>query len=184
MRLPSISKNLGLESTPGLSDYLTGKAKNNEGIQHSEKAPSLSVICAGVVPPNPFGLLGSASMERLLDALKEVYDYVIVDLPPVNIVSDPLAIAKYLDGFIVAVRSEYTTKKGVSDVIQKLQIVNSDIIGFVINGDGTASEKKYGKYGKYGYQDKDYEDSYEHASKKQTIRSIPLNSYSDGTKKS
>lgn len=191
MRLPSIAKKLGLDSTPGLSDYLTGKIKNNDGIQHSEKAPALSVICAGVVPPNPFGLLGSASMERLFTALKEVYDYVIVDLPPVNIVSDPLAIAKYLDGFIVTVRSEYTARKGVQDVLEKLQVVNANVIGYVINGDENSSGKKYGKYnkygkyGKYGYQDKDYEKSYERASaKKKAVRSVPLDSYSDKSKKS
>ena len=160
MRIPSVANKLEIDSKPGLSDYLTGKIKNIDGVQHSEKAPALSVICAGVVPPNPFGLLGSGSMGSLFTALRKVYDYVIVDLPPVNIVSDPLAIAKYLDGFIIAVRSEYTTRKGVRDVIDKLSVVNSNIIGFVINGDESVSGSKYGKYnkyGRYGYQNKNYE---------------------------
>ncbi len=148
MRLPSIAKKLSIESTPGLSDYLTGRAKNNEGIKHSEKAPDLSVICAGVVPPNPFGLLGSVSMKRLVTALKDVFDYIIVDLPPVNIVSDPLAIAKYLDGFIVVVRTEYSTRKGIRKVIEKLQVVNSNIIGYVINGNGSSSAKGKVKSGR------------------------------------
>ena len=148
MRLPSIAKKLGIESTPGLSDYLTGKAKNNEGIQYSEKAHDLSVICAGVVPPNPFGLLNSANMERLISALKNTFDYIIVDLPPVNIVSDPLAVAKCLDGFIVVVRTEYSTRKGVRKVIEKLQVVNSNIIGYVINGNGSSTSGKREKNGR------------------------------------
>lgn len=192
MRLPSIAKKIGLESTPGLSDYLTGKAQNSDGIQRSEKAPAMSVICAGVVPPNPFRLLGSSSMERLLEALKKVYDYIIVDLPPVNIVSDPLSIAKYLDGFIIATRSEFTTKQGVQDVVKKLQVVNANILGFVVNSDGTSSGNKYGKYGKYkkyGKYEKysesteAYENSYERAARKKAVRTVPLSSYSDTTKK-
>ncbi|MDO4811170.1 MAG: polysaccharide biosynthesis tyrosine autokinase [Eubacteriales bacterium] len=188
MRLPSIARKLGIDSTPGLSDYLTGKIKNDEGVQYSAKAPALSVICAGVVPPNPFGLLGSASMERLLASFKEVYDYIIVDLPPVNIVSDPLAIAKYLDGFIITVRSEFTTRQGVQDVVKKLQIVNSNILGYVVNSDDNSSERKYGKgprYGneKYGRQNKAYEKSYERAAKRASAHSVSPDSGRDVTKK-
>lgn len=149
MRLPSIAKKLGLASTPGLSDYLIGIVKNDEGIQHSEKAPAMSVICSGVEPPNPSELLSSAGMERVLTSLKASFDYIIVDLPPVNIVSDPLSIAKYLDGFIVAVRSEFSTRQGVQDVVKKLQIVDAKILGFVINDFGKSSGGKHSKRGRF-----------------------------------
>lgn len=149
LRLPKVSKALDLDPTPGLSDYLIGIVKNDEGIQHSEKAPALSVICSGVEPPNPSELLGSASMERVLTSLKAAFDYIIVDLPPVNIVSDPLSIAKYLDGFIVAVRSEFSTKQGVQDVVKKLQIVDAKILGFVINDFGKSSGGKHSKRGRF-----------------------------------
>lgn len=159
MRLPSIAKKLKIDSTPGLSDYLTGKVQGKGGVQQSDKAPLLSVICAGVVPPNPFRLLGSASMEKLLETFRNEYDYIIVDLPPVNIVSDSLAIGKYLDGFVIAVRTEYTTRQGVSDVVKKLQVVNANILGFVVNDNKAYSEKKYGKYEKYGTSEKSGEDT-------------------------
>ncbi len=188
MRLPTIAKKLGLESTPGLSDYLTGKVQNDDGIQHSQKAPSMSVICSGVVPPNPFRLIGSASMERLLDSLREAYDYIIVDLPPVNIVSDPLSVARYLDGFIIVARGEYSTRQGVADVVKKLEVVKANILGFVVNGDGSSSENKYGKYGKHGKyaaSDGDYESHYERSAKKAADRTVsPESSGSDTTKKS
>lgn len=192
MRLPSIAKKLGLESSPGLSDYLTGKVQNNDGIQRSKKAPSMSVICAGVIPPNPFRLIGSASMERLIDALKEVFDYIIVDLPPVNIVSDPLSIAKFLDGFIIVARSEFSTRQGVMDVVKKLEVVKANILGFVVNGDSSSSESKYGKYkkyGKYGKYEKyaasteAYESSYERAAKKTAVRTASSESSSSNTTK-
>ncbi len=192
MRLPSIAKKLGLESTPGLSDYLTGKAQNNDGIQRSKKAPLMSVICAGVVPPNPFRLIGSASMERLINALKEVYDYIIVDLPPVNIVSDPLSVAKYLDGFIIVARSEYSTRQGIMDVVKKLEVVKANILGFVVNSNSSSSDSKYGKYNKYGKYGKygkyaasveEYENSYERAAKEITIRTVQPDSINSDTSK-
>lgn len=182
MRLPSIAKKLGIESAPGLSDYLTGRIQNNEGVQLSEKAPSMSVICSGIIPPNPFRLLGSESMESLINALKEVYDYIIVDLPPVTIVSDALSIAKYLDGFIVATRTEYSTRHDVLDAIKKLQAVNTSILGFVVNEDGAYSRRKYskyskyGKYGKYGKYEKyssyskSYEGGYGSAAEKKSMK--------------
>ena len=160
MRLPSIAKKLGIESKPGLSDYLTGKAVNDEGIQYSEMVPSLAVICAGVLPPNPFRLLGSESMKELLQELKQYFDYIIVDLPPVNIVSDPLAIAKYLDGFVVVARNEYSTRKGVADVIKKLCAVNANILGFALNFDHIFSNDGYGKYSRYRKYEA-YEQDYE-----------------------
>ena len=181
MRLPSLSKKISIETTPGLSDYLTGKLKGSEGVQYPEIAPGMAVIPAGVAPPNPFRLLGSDSMRDFLEEQKKVFDYIIVDLPPVSIVSDPLAIAKFLDGFIVVVRDEYTTRQSVQDVVKKLQIVGANILGFVINGDasGGGHYGRYGRYGKYGrydkygkygkyaeyYSEKDYEKSYESASK-------------------
>ena len=207
MRLPSIAKKLGIESTPGLSDYLTGRIHDNEGFKRTDKAPALSIICAGVIPPNPSELLGSASMEKFLEVLKEHFDFIIMDLPPVNIVSDPLSVAKFLDGFIVLVRSEFTSRQGVKDVVKKLQIVNAKILGFVINSDSGADGKygkyskygkygrygrygrygSYGSYGKYGYgsydqSTKDYADSYENAAKKRAAKAAPPKT--DGSKPS
>ncbi len=189
MRLPSIAKKLGIDSDIGLSDYLTGRAKNADGIRFSEKAPALSVICAGTLPPNPFVLLGSASMERLIAALKESFDYIIIDLPPVNIVSDPLAVAHCLDGFIVEVRSEFSTRQGIKDVVDKLQIVDSNIFGFVLTGSGTSSENKYGKYTKYSkygkytkygysYHSKAYEKSYDRViAKNKSANSVSIDKH-------
>lgn len=187
MRLPSLSKKLELKNSQGMSDFLTGRYKSGDLVQYSEKAPNMAVICAGMTPPNPSELLGSASMEKFLAVLKEKFEYIIVDLPPVNIVSDPLSVAKFLDGFIVVVRSEYTTRQGVTDVVKKLQTVNAKILGIVINGEGISTGSMYGKYskygkygkygryyryGKYGKRDdpddkKDYEDSYEEAANRE-----------------
>ena len=133
MRLPTVAKRLGLQPNPGLSEYLTGLIRNDEGIQVSQKAPLLSVITSGVIPPNPSELLGSESMKRMLTALKEVFDYIIVDLPPVNIVSDPLVLANSLDGFVFVVRGDYSTRQNVAEAMKKMEIVNARVLGFVFN---------------------------------------------------
>lgn len=182
MRLPSISKKLRLAPAPGLSDYLTGRAKNNDGIQHSEKAPALSVICSGIVPPNPSELLGSESMDRLIKALKARYDYVIVDLPPVNFVSDPLSMAKYIDGYVIVVRSEFTTRKGVREAVKKLQMVNAKILGFALNDSASSRESRYGRYKNDICGDKYYEKSYERSKRRKDIRYTSYASYNTDTK--
>ena len=183
MRLPSLSAKLDLPSTQGLSDYLTGRITSDSNfIQYSKKAPNLPILCAGMAPPNPSELLGSERMKKFLDKIRNAFDFIILDLPPVNIVSDPLSVAKYIDGFIIVTRNEFTTRYGVTEVVKKLKIVDAKILGFVLNGDGVSNgssySKKYSKYskydkysnGKYGkgasYDDGSYEESYDTASRK------------------
>ena len=176
MRLPSLSKKLGLETSKGLSDYLTGRfSADSNYIQYSAKAPNLPVLCAGGTPPNPSELLGSERMKKFLDKMRSTFDFIILDLPPVNIVSDPLSVAKYIDGFIVVARNEFTTRFGITQVIKKLKIVDAKILGIVLNGSYTRGGSSYGKkYSNYNYKksdsydqdSKEYADSYESVTRK------------------
>lgn len=176
LRLPSLSKKLDLKSSKGLSDYLTGRISADRNyIQYSSKAPNMPVLCAGRIPPNPSELLGSERMEKFMDKLRSTFDYIILDLPPVNIVSDPLSVAKFVDGFIIVARNEYTTKFDVKQVIKKLTIVDAKILGIVLNGNNSLAGSSYSKkYSTYNYNKKrsyenstrDYASSYEAASGK------------------
>lgn len=150
LRIPSISKKLEINDTPGLADLLKGK-----GAQISEfQAPLLNnwlILPSGDVPPNPSELLGSARMKNILDRLREVFDYIIVDLPPVNVVSDAVSIAGLITGMIVVVREEYTEKRELERCFRQLKMSNVHVLGCVMNetksGAGT-----YGKHKKYyGY---------------------------------
>lgn len=132
MRRSSLAPTLNKPASPGLSNYLVGDAKDviHKNVLHE----NLSVITAGDPPPNPAELIGSSRMKMVLDALSQRYDYVIVDLPPVNLVSDPLVISKYLDGIIVILRHAHSKRREVMEAVRQLKFVQANIVGFVYNG--------------------------------------------------
>lgn len=142
MRRPSICKALNLNMAPGLSNLLAGNA-TEEDVRHGVLHPCLSVLLSGDVPPNPAELISSAKMGSVLESFRAEYDYVIVDLPPVNLVSDPLAMSKYVDGVIVVVRHERTRKSDVIETVRQLRFVGARILGFVYNGYKRGREHYY-----------------------------------------
>ncbi len=149
LRIPSIAKKLDIESSPGLADLLRGR-----GAQISEfKSHLLSnwfVLPSGDIPPNPSELLGSVRMENVLNQLREVFDYIIIDLPPVNIVSDAIAISSLISGMIVVIREEYTEKKELERCFRQLHLSNVNVLGCVMN-EAKSGSGSYGKYRKYRY---------------------------------
>ena len=150
LRIPSVAKKLDIDRVPGLADLLRGK-----GMEISDIKPYLMdnwhVLPSGEIPPNPSELLGSRRMKRLLDALKEKYDYIIVDLPPVNLVSDAISISSLISGMIVVVREEHTEKRELERCFNQLKLSNVKILGCVMNetNNGGSSYKKYKKYRYY-----------------------------------
>lgn len=114
----------------------------------SEHLPNWCIIPSGALPPNPSELLSSNRMKRVLDKLAEKYDYIIVDLPPVNLVSDALAISEYITGMILVIREDYAEKKEVENCVRQLQLSNVNVLGCVMN------ESKFGasKYRRYRYK--------------------------------
>ncbi len=90
-------------------------------------------------------------MENLIDKLRDRYDYIIVDLPPVCVVADAAIFAKLSDGMVVVVREAYCRNDSLRDAVSQLQFVGANILGFVYNASsgGSNSYGKYGKYGKY-----------------------------------
>lgn len=158
MRRPSLPDKLPINKRPGLSGYLSGQNRFDEllqdcGIKGDENA--FKVISSGQNPPNPIELLSSARMTKLLDRLRESYDYVILDLPPVGEVSDAMAVAKNVDGILLVVRQNYCTRPVLAAAIRQFEFVESRILGVVYN---CASEGS-GRYGK-GYYKKYYHGRY------------------------
>lgn len=149
LRIPSIAKKLEIESTPGLTDLLKGK-----GAQISEfKSHLLNnwfILPSGDIPPNPSELLGSNRMDNVLKQLREFFDYIIIDLPPVNIVSDAVAISHLITGMIVVIREDYTEKKELERCMRQLKLSNVKVLGTVLNGSNTGAGY-YNKYRKYRY---------------------------------
>ena len=155
MRASRVARDLGLRKGPGLADLLASVVDEkavDAVIQKVEGRDSLDIITAGKIPPNPSELLASVRMHELLDICREKYDYIIIDGTPVGIVSDILVLAPYIDGYVVVVRADQTTKYMLRDTIQSIQRVNGKVLGIVLNGLKTkgSSYGRYGKYGKYG----------------------------------
>ena len=109
---------------------------------------NLSVLAAGDIPPNPSEMVGSEEMSRLLNEYATQYDYVILDMPPVMEVPDPLIMAKNMDGMIVTVMHERSYRSEIKEAIRKLRFVNAHILGFVYNGYSASSGRKRGKHRK------------------------------------
>ena len=161
MRRPSISDKLPVELTPGLSDYLSVQIAADKLIQpcgiESDKN-AFHVISAGRIPPNPMELLSSKRMEKTLNALKENYDYIILDLPPVGEVGDALAIAKWTDGVLLLVRQNVCNRLALRSSIRQFEFVNAKLLGVVLNCAteevGSYNKRYYKKYGGSYYKSK------------------------------
>lgn len=154
LRLPTISKRLGLQPEPGLTNLLVGMCSGTEALQHCDLHHNLYVIAAGAVSPNPSELLGSDRMAIALNTYAKSFDYIILDLPPVTSVADPLVISKNCTGMIMVVRRGYCRKRVLREALRQLEIVNAKVLGYVVTYAETHAKgyKKYG-YG-YGYGEK------------------------------
>ena len=148
MRRPSVAGVLEMSRTPGLSNLLAG-GKAEEIIHFGTLHENLDVLLSGDIPPNPSELLGSERMKNVIDEFAEKYNYIIVDLPPVTAVSDPLVMSKLLDGIVVVVRHAYTRKRNVREAVRQLRFSGVRILGFVYNGFRYGSSKYYKRSGKY-----------------------------------
>ena len=149
LRIPSVAKKLDIESTPGLADLLRTKEPQIDNLK-TYLLDNWYVLPSGDIPPNPSELLGSRRMEKLLNKLRESFDYIIVDLPPVNIVSDAISISDFISGMIVVIREEHTEKKELERCFRQLKLSNVNILGCVMNETNSGSGS-YGKYKKYKY---------------------------------
>lgn len=145
LRKPSIHKKFKLSNRVGLSDVIVGKESvTNVGHKYNN---NLTVLTSGKIPPNPAEMLGSKAMTALIDALKKVFDYVILDTPPVQAVTDAQILSAKADGTILVVRAERTKKDSVHNSIGLLRKVNANIIGTVLNGLEESKNNYYYYYG-------------------------------------
>lgn len=135
----------------GLSHYLSGMANVNDLIYETD-LPGMYVLFAGVRVPNPAELLSGSSFGKLISALKDVFDYIILDVPPLGQVIDCAVIAPSLDGVLIVIDSTNNSYKAVQRVKAQLERAGAKILGVVLNR--VDLKDKTGYYGKaYGYYD-------------------------------
>ena len=147
LRLPSIAKKLDMENEVGLTELLMGNGASMKDFR-SDILKNWFILPSGKIPPNPSELLGSQRMAKVLEELREIFDYIVIDLPPVNIVSDAISISNFISGMIVVVREEYCEKKELAHCVRQLKLSNVNILGFVMTCVDLGG-KTYGKRYKY-----------------------------------
>lgn len=146
LRKPSIHKRLGLSNTEGLTNILVQKKKVEECLKVTEQQ-NLFVVTSGPVPPNPSELLGSNRMKKLLEEFKGIFDYVLLDTPPLLAVTDSQILATIVDGVVVVAAYGNTEKNALMKSKDLLDKVSAKIIGFVLNKIPKNGEENY--YSKY-----------------------------------
>lgn len=162
LRKPKIHNYFSLPNSPGLTNYLGGKvsSSNSEKVSllnviHTTEYRNLFMLSAGTIPPNPAELLGSEPMAEFIKEIGNDFDYIIIDTPPINVVSDALPLIRESDGVVLVVRSNKTTHPEIQKAIASLEFIDAKILGFIINSVDTNSKEKYGYAGSYRY-DKRY----------------------------
>ena len=148
MRKPRIHSALGLDNSKGMSTLLIGKYKVEDVIQKTE-TDNLFVITAGPIPPNPSELLISKPMDDLLELLKKSYDVIIIDNPPVGLVTDGIAMLQKADYPIYVMRTNYSKREFIYFVDRLYYENQLSKLSIVLNG-VDLKRQPYG-YGYYGY---------------------------------
>lgn len=147
-----------VENKLGLSSVL-GKMSSFEDVVHRGVIENLDLITSGPLPPNPSELIASNHMKNFMEKVKDEYDYVIVDTPPINIVSDALELSKYTGGLVLITRQGTTTYDDIRASLNSAKFLDVNILGLVINDIKDNKFNSYTKYGKYGRYEK-YRDAY------------------------
>jgi polysaccharide biosynthesis transport protein len=132
LRRPTMHQHFGASKTPGLSDLIVGKAQPSEVIQNT-RFKGVFLLPCGYIAPNPTELLGSPAMRELLKVLKTRFDWVIVDTPPVLAMADTPVLAQFVDGVVLVLAAEATTRPSIQRSMDQLTSVGGHILGAVLN---------------------------------------------------
>ena len=157
LRRPKQARLMNQNTQTGLSNLLMNPKQLSTAIIKNEEH-GIDMIFAGDIPPNPAELLASPRMKTVLAELRERYDYVFIDTPPVDLVVDAVALSSQCDGVIYVVRAGQTERGAVLHGMEQLKYAGANVLGFVFNGATADTVRGYGKYryrkfayyGKYG----------------------------------
>ena len=153
LRKPVMAKSFGVKPKNGLSSILGGFCTVKDAIC-PEVMSNLDIITTGDIPPNPSELLASDSMKIFLKASSEDYDYVFLDTPPVNVVTDSQLMNTEIAGLVFVIREGSTVHPDIQNALEKIRLANGKALGFVKTFCKPEKSGRYGKkYGsKYGYK--------------------------------
>lgn len=144
LRRPSLHKKFRISNLKGITDCLIDKDNLKESIQ--EFTSDLSVISSGTIPPNPAEILGSKTFERFLKNIGSIYDYIILDTPPLLAVTDASILAGKADATIIVVKYGKTREKDINLAYKELKKVNANVVGSILNSCDMKRTDSYYKY--------------------------------------
>jgi len=150
LRKSSLHNEFNIPNNIGISNYLTNQNSLDEVIVHIEDT-NVDVITTGTLPPNPSELILTEKMKDLVSILKEEYDYVIFDTPPVGLVTDALILMNYADIALLVTRAAYTRKEFVKNLDRLAKEHNQHTFGMILNGVEIGEKYGYGYGSNYGY---------------------------------
>jgi capsular exopolysaccharide synthesis family protein len=149
LRKPKIFQDFKLDNNIGITNYLIGNV-SKEGIIQKTSIENLSIITSGPIPPNPSELIMSDNFKALLEELKNEFDYIVLDTPPIGLVAEGLDLIQYADIILYMIRQNVTRKNYLNIINELYEKEQNKKIGLVFNDINFASIYGYG-YGTYGF---------------------------------
>lgn len=166
LRKPKIFNDFDLKNDFGVVNYLIGQKNVSEIVQKTQ-IPNLDVITSGPIPPNPAELIIGDSMTQFMNDLKANYDYIILDTPPVGLVSDSIELVQYCDVILYVIRQNYTKKEMITMLNNRVERGELSNVSIILNG--FESKSKYGNAYGYGYGYGDYATGYHEVEKPKSL---------------
>jgi capsular exopolysaccharide synthesis family protein len=164
LRRPSIHKKLHTSNKTGLLGVIAKTVDLDKAVIKSEDG-GLDVLLSGGVSPNPSEVLASNRFKEIFDQCKDNYDFIIIDSPPINMVTDACIVSRMAAGIVVVLRSNESRFDDFKHIVEQVELAQTKIVGVVINGVDEQTKKYSGRYSykyKYGYK-YGYKYSYEKA---------------------
>ncbi|MBP2072758.1 MULTISPECIES: CpsD/CapB family tyrosine-protein kinase [Thermoanaerobacterium] len=150
LRNPTVHQMFKIPNMSGLTNIIVEDDRYEKYVISDKEFDNLGIITSGPIPPNPSELIGSNRMKIFLDKLKENYDYVLLDAPPVLLVTDPTVLAPVVDGVILVIQANKTEIEATKRAKEILTNVKANILGAVLN---KVKEQRSGYYYYYYYND-------------------------------
>lgn len=158
LRRPRVHQVFGVSNQQGLTNVLAGQVDLKDVVKVA--GSQINILTSGPIPPNPSELLGSTKMKELVQVLSDHYDIVLIDTPPVNVVTDAAVLSTLVDGVILAIASGKTEIEAGKRALKSLEAVNANVMGTVM------TMVPVTKTGYYGYQYYSYEEGAENKKKR------------------
>lgn len=143
LRKPKEGSVFNLNNKIGLTKVISENLPYSDGVIKYEEVENLYIFQAGIIPPNPSDMIQSKTMTQIVEQIKQDFDYVIIDSPPINLVSDAITLAGMSDGVILVIAENETKKDAAKRAVKLLKTIGANVLGAVIT---KAKNKKQQKY--------------------------------------